>query len=313
VKALEKNKVLVITGPTATGKTALGAELAITLGGEVVSADSMQIYKGMDIGTAKVKAEETLGVAHHMIDIIDPTENFSVAHYVKMADECVKEILSRGKVPIIVGGTGLYIDCLLRGMDFAEEASDPALRESLENEYDEKGGEFMLEKLSTFDPLRAEKLHPADKKRVLRAMEVFYLTGKTISDHDRESALAPPRYESLKIALSYKDRQKLYMRIDERAEIMVKQGLLDEVSALLERGIPQNSTAMQGIGYKEMALHINGEISLEEALESIKRESRRYAKRQLTWLRRDGSVRWIFRDEETDFAYARQLSTGFFG
>ncbi len=312
MKALDKNKVLVITGPTATGKTALGAELALSLGGEVVSADSMQIYRGMDIGTAKVRAEETLGIAHHMIDIIEPTENFSAARYVKMADECVKDILSRGKLPIIVGGTGLYIDSLLRGMDFAEEASDPALRESLENEYGEKGGEFMLEKLSSFDPLRAKKLHPADKKRVLRAMEVFYLTGKTISDHDRESALVPPRYEALKIALSYKDRQRLYMRIDDRVEVMVKQGLLEEVSALLEKGIPQSSTAMQGIGYKEMALHINGGISLEEALESIKRESRRYAKRQLTWLRRDDFVRWIFRDEEADFAYARQLSTSFF-
>lgn len=278
-----------------------------------MSADSMQIYKGMDIGTAKVRPEETLGIAHHMIDIVEPTENFSAARYVEMADVCVKDILSRGKLPIIVGGTGLYIDSLLRGMDFAKEASDPALRKSLENEYEEKGGEFMLEKLSSFDPIRAEKLHPADKKRVLRAMEVFYLTGKTISDHDRESALAPPRYEALKIALSYKDRQRLYTRIDERAEIMLKQGLLDEVSALLERGIPQNGTAMQGIGYKEMVLHINGEISLEEALESIKRESRRYAKRQLTWLRRDSFVKWIFRDEEADFAYARQLSTSFFG
>ena len=312
MRRLTQNKVLVVTGPTATGKTALGVELALSLGGEIVSADSMQVYKGMDIGTAKVRPEEMRGVSHHMIDIIEPKESFSVARYVKLADECIADILSRGKLPIIVGGTGLYIDALLRGTNFDEDASDPALRARLEASYEEKGGEAMLRELSSFDPSRAEKLHPSDRKRVLRALEVFYLTGRTITEHDEESRLAPPRYEALKIALSYKDRQELYKRIDARADSMEKEGLFDEVRALLKSGVPEKSTAMQGIGYKEAALYIKGEISRAEAIEAIKRESRRYAKRQLTWLRRDASVRWILWEKNPDFAYARQLSTGFF-
>ena len=303
--------LLVITGPTATGKTALGAEAARMLNGEVISADSMQIYRGMDIGTAKPTPEEMRGVPHHMLDVADPREDFSAARYAEMAAACVEDIRSRGKLPVVVGGTGLYIQGLLRGTEFAAAPGDSGLREELEAEYDREGGEAFREKLRAVDPERAEKLAPGDKKRLVRAMEVFLLTGETITDHDARSRSVPPRYTAMTLALDFRDRETLYERIDCRAARMFEDGLAEEVRGLLDAGVPLEGTAMQAIGYKETAAYLRGECSLAEAVELVQRRSRQYAKRQLTWLRRDGSVRWIRWEKEPDIRSVRQFSTDF--
>ena len=302
-------KVIVIAGPTATGKTALAVALAKEFDGEIVSADSMQVYKGMDIGTAKVTREEMQGVPHHMIDVAEPSEPYSVARYVEEAAACVEDILARKKLPIIAGGTNLYIDSLLSGRDFADNEEGNVLRDALNAEYDALGGERLLETLRSFDPERAEKLHPADRRRIIRAIEVYKLTGRTISEHDAETKLIPPRWDAKKLAVSFSDRELLYRRIDRRVDMMIEAGLFDEVRALLASGIPAACTAMQAIGYKEPAAFLRGEISREEAIGLIKRESRRYAKRQLTWLRRDDSLFFINRRSETDFDELRRLST----
>ena len=296
-------RVLVITGPTATGKTALGVELALRLDGEVVSADSMQVYRGLDVGTAKVTAAEARGVRHHLVDVAGPEEDFSAARWVEAAAEAVEDILSRGKTPVITGGTGLYIDSLLSGRDFAARG-DGALREELNAEYDKLGGDAFREKLREIDPDRAEKLMPGDKKRLVRAMEVYLLTGETISAHDARSRAKPPRWDSLRVALSYADREALYARIDARVDAMVRDGLFAEVRSLLSAGLSPACTAMQAIGYKEAARFLRGEIDESEAVETIKRESRRYAKRQLTWLRRDQGLRWILWDGAPEIAKA---------
>ena len=285
-------RVIVITGPTASGKSALSAQLAKKIDGEIVSADSMQIYKYMDIGTAKPTPSEMLEVRHHMINIAFPSEQYSVKRYVDDAAECIDDIFSRGKTPIIVGGTGLYIDSLLCGRDFSAR-NNAGLREELETEYETKGGEFLLSVLAEFDPQSAEKLHPNDKKRIVRAIEVYKTTGKTISRHNFETQLFPPRYEAVKIALMYHDRAELYEKINNRADKMIEAGLEQEVRDLIKMNIPKSCTAMQAIGYKEMRSAIDGEIEMHEAVEKIKQESRRYAKRQLTWLRRDKEIQWL--------------------
>lgn len=285
-------KILVVTGPTATGKTALSVELAKKLGGEIVSADSMQIYRGMDIGTAKVTKAEMQNIPHHMIDIADPSEDYSVSRYVEEADAAVRGILSRGRLPIVAGGTNLYIDSLIAGLDFAEKAEDAALRESLNKQYDDIGGEAMLEHLRGFDPERAAKLHPADKRRIVRAVEIYILTGETITRHDEETKKRPKRYDAVKIALTFADRAVLYDRINARVDKMVSDGLFDEVKGLLDSGLSPACTSMQAIGYKEPAAYFRGEMSKGAAIELIKLSSRRYAKRQLTWLRRDDSIHW---------------------
>ena len=285
-------KILVVTGPTATGKTALSVELAKKLGGEIVSADSMQIYRGMDIGTAKVTKAEMQNIPHHMIDIADPSEDYSVSRYVEEADAAVRGILSRGRLPIVAGGTNLYIDSLIAGLDFAEKAEDAALRESLNKQYDDIGGEAMLEHLRGFDPKRAAKLHPADKRRIVRAVEIYILTGETITRHDEETKKRPKRYDAVKIALTFADRAVLYDRINARVDKMVSDGLFDEVKGLLDSGLSPACTSMQAIGYKEPAAYFRGEMSKDAAIELIKLSSRRYAKRQLTWLRRDTTVLW---------------------
>ena len=285
-------KILVVTGPTATGKTALSVELAKKLGGEIVSADSMQLYRGMDIGTAKVTKAEMQNIPHHMIDIADPSEDYSVSRYVEEADAAVRGILSRGRLPIVAGGTNLYIDSLIAGLDFAEKAEDAALRESLNKQYDDIGGEAMLEHLRGFDPERAAKLHPADKRRIVRAVEIYILTGETITRHDEETKKRPKRYDAVKIALTFADRAVLYDRINARVDKMVSDGLFDEVKGLLDSGLSPACTSMQAIGYKEPAAYFRGEMSKDEAIELIKLSSRRYAKRQLTWLRRDTTVLW---------------------
>lgn len=285
-------KILVVTGPTATGKTALSVELAKKLGGEIVSADSMQIYRGMDIGTAKVTKAEMQNIPHHMIDIADPSEDYSVSRYVEEADAAVRGILSRGRLPIVAGGTNLYIDSLIAGLDFAEKTEDAALRESLNKQYDDMGGEAMLEHLRGFDPERAAKLHPADKRRIVRAVEIYILTGETITRHDEETKKRPKRYDAVKIALTFADRAVLYDRINARVDKMVSDGLFDEVKGLLDSGLSPACTSMQAIGYKEPAAYFRGEMSRDAAIELIKLSSRRYAKRQLTWLRRDTTVLW---------------------
>ena len=291
-------KLVVITGPTASGKTALGVALAQRLGGEVVSADSMQIYRGMDIGTAKPTPEEMQGVPHHMIDIADPAENYSVSRYAAQAAACVDDILARGKLPIVVGGTGLYIDSLIAGRTFADGTADTALRQELSERYDEIGGEGLLGELRKVDPERAARLHPADKKRIVRAMEVYILTGKTITQHDAETRAVPPRYDAAKIALDFADRQDLYDRIDRRVDAMVRQGLFDEVRALLAAGVPADCTAMQAIGYKEFFPYFEGTANLTECTERLKQATRNYAKRQLTWFRRQNDAVWLYLDEE---------------
>lgn len=304
-------KLVVITGPTASGKTALGVALARRLGGEVVSADSMQIYRGMDIGTAKPTPEEMQGVPHHMIDIADPAENYSVSRYAKEAVACVDDILARGKLPIVVGGTGLYIDSLIAGRTFADGTADTALRQELSERYDEIGGEGLLGELRKVDPERAAKLHPADKKRIVRAMEVYILTGRTITQHDAETRAVPPRYDAAKIALDFAVRQDLYDRIDRRVDIMVQQGLFDEVRALLAAGVPADCTAMQAIGYKEAVAAVQGKAAPQDAVAAIQLASRRYAKRQLTWLRRDQDLFWLRHEKTPDMDRACRLSTQF--
>ena len=299
---MSRTPIIVITGPTATGKTALGVELALRVNGEVISADSMQIYRGMDIGTAKPEPEECKGVPHHMLSVADPAESWSVARWADRAVCVTEEIYARGRVPLVVGGTGQYVDALLSGTGFADAPGDTGVREALSREYDDMGGEAFRRKLAAVDPERAEKLAPADKKRLVRAMEVYTLTGETITAHDRRTAALPPRYPSIRFALTYRDREKLYDRIRLRVDAMVGRGLFGEVEALLSAGVPADATALQAIGYKEAAAALRGECSREEAVELIKRASTRYAKRQLTWLRRDAQLRWFFREDWPDTA-----------
>ena len=298
-----------MTGPTGTGKTELGIILAQNLGGEIVSADSMQVYRGMDIGTAKPDEEEMRGVPHHMLDCADPRERYSVARYVREATDVVEDIIARGKRPIIVGGTGLYIDALVRGLEFAEDSGENALRDEIGAEYDSIGGEEMLRRLRLVDPERAELLAPADRRRIVRALEVFELSGKTITQHDRETRERSPRYRSRTIGLDFESRGDLYARLDARVDKMFGLGLIREVEALLEGGVGWESTAMKAIGYKEIALALIGGITFEEAAERIKRGTRNYAKRQLTWFRRKTDIHWIRWGKYPDFDFARQDST----
>ena len=283
---MPSKKILVIVGPTASGKTRMAVELAKAHNGEVVSADSMQIYRRMDIGTAKPTAEEMDGVPHHMIDVADPEEDFSVARYVEMASACVDGILSRGKLPIVAGGTGLYVDSLLSGRTFAAFSPDSSLRKELEAELAERGGEAMLAELSRVDPEAAARLHPNDHKRIVRALEVYRSTGRTISEHNRETRALPPRYEALTIGLNFQDRADLWARIDARVDQMAAAGLEREVRELLSSGLSPRCTAMQAIGYKEFVAAVEGDMTWREAEELVKLRSRQYAKRQLTWFRR---------------------------
>ena len=305
-----KKQVIVVCGPTATGKTALGIELALRYGGEIVSADSMQVYRRMDIGTAKASAEERARVPHHMLDVCEPWEDYSVSRYVQEAAAVCDGLLAEGKLPVIVGGTGLYIDSLLSGRDFAaRDAGDEGLRAALSADYDRLGGQAMLETLRAFDPERAARLHPGDKRRIVRAIEIYRLTGKTITQHDAETRALPPRYEALTLALSFADRADLYARIDRRVEQMVAAGLFEEVEGLLGEGLSPACTAMQAIGYKEAAQALRGEMTREEAVALIQMNSRRYAKRQLTWFSRNPDARWIRWEKEPDLTQALEALT----
>jgi len=300
-------KVLVVCGPTASGKTALGVELALRLGGEVVSADSMQVYRRMNVGTAKPTAEEMRGVPHHMLDVAEPWEDYSAARYVEGASACVEEILSRGKLPIVVGGTGLYIDSLVDGRDFAPFTG--GWRERLQARLAEEGAAPLYAELERVDPERAAKLHLKDEKRIIRALEVWYETGETITAHDARTRALPPRYDALRIGLSFARRPDLWTRIDRRVDRMMAAGLEREVRSLLAEGLSPGCTAMQAIGYKEMAAALKDGRSTASAAEEIKLRSRQYAKRQLTWFRREPSVRWVLWEGEPDFSSALRDST----
>lgn len=294
---MNNHTVIVITGPTASGKTPLGVSLALALESEVVSADSMQLYRGLDIGSAKPTGKEMRGVPHRMIDVADPWEDYSVSRWVESAAACCDALLAQGKTPVIVGGTGLYIESLLSGRDFSAAPGDSGLRERLGAEYDALGGAAFRERLRTVDPERAEKLAPGDKKRLVRSMEVFLLTGETITAHDERTKLLPPRYASRRFALTWKKRETLYERIRQRVDEMMTAGLAEEVERLLQSGLSEKCTAMQAIGYKEIAAALRGECTMADAVETVKRESCRYAKRQLTWLRRDKELVWLPRED----------------
>lgn len=282
--------LVVIAGPTASGKTGLSIALAKALSGEIVSADSMQIYKYMNIGTAKPTESEKDGIVHHMMDFLEPSENFSVADYCDMAHKVIDEIHSRGKLPILVGGTGLYIDSLVNNVDFDIDDEDHGIRSELLELAEKEGNESVHNILREIDVETAKKYHPNNLRRVIRAIEFYRITGKTISEHAREEKT--PRYDVIYFCIDW-DREALYERINKRVDIMVEEGLIEEVKALLEKGYDRNSTAMQGIGYKEFYACLDGEKSIEECLEEIKQGSRRYAKRQLTWFRRNKIINWL--------------------
>ena len=286
------NNIICIAGPTASGKTALAVELAKRFDGEVVSCDSMQVYRRMDIGTAKPFPEERQGIPHHMIDVADPDEDFSVSRYCEMASPIVDDIVARGKTAIIAGGTGLYMDSLIKGNDFAPFPST-GCRERLEAQCDEMGMEFMMNMLWEIDPEAAERIH--DRKRMIRALEVYQETGETITEHNRKTQLIPPKYSPLWFGLDFEPRQALYDRIDLRVDIMLKQGLVEEIRNLLASGIPEKCTAMQAIGYKEFVDALDGRCTIEEAAAQVQQSSRRYAKRQLTWFRRNKAMNWLVR------------------
>ena len=295
-----KHKLIAIVGPTASGKTRLSVELAKELGGEIISFDSMQIYRGMDIGTAKPTMEERQGIVHHMLDIADPREDYSVSRFVEEADKLLQELLSQGKTVILVGGTGLYIDSLMKGLEFAP-LPESGVRQELTRIAQEQGIEVLMDKLRAVDPESAERIHPSNQKRVIRALEIYLESGKTMTQHNLETQQRPPKYEPLRIGLDYVNREALYARINRRVDLMVEQGLLEELQRLLAQGIPENATSMQAIGYKELMGYIRGECSLEEAKELLKQSSRRYAKRQRTWFRRNPKIHWFLLEDEPNF------------
>lgn len=308
MRGVEKTVVCVV-GPTACGKTKLGVLLAKQYGGEVVSCDSMQIYRGMTIGTAAPTAEEMDGVPHHMIAVAEPEENWSVARFTAAATACVEEILARDRLPVLVGGTGLWLDALLRGHGFAVGQAGGAVRAGLQKELSQSGIEPLLEELRRVDPASAQRLHPSDEKRILRALEVWRETGRTITEHNAQTQKIPPRYRSIKIGLRFADREDMKRLINLRVDEMVRLGLTEEVRALLARGVPPGATAMQAIGYKEFLGVLTGEKTEEEAIAEVKLRSRQYAKRQLTWLRRDPDIHWIEWEKDRDFVRAMQIST----
>lgn len=293
-KVSEKIPLVAVVGPTASGKTALGVALSKHFGGEIVSADSMQIYKGMPIAAAVPTAEERNASPHHLIEFLEPNIKFSVADYVDTARKTILEIANRNKLPILVGGTGLYINSLVDGIEFTKEKPNEELRRKLEEEFHKNGGEEMLKRLSAFDPQSAGRLNASDKRRILRAIEIFETTGITLTRQNELSKIKGSDYNTVMLGITFRDREKLYERINLRVDKMLDMGLLEEARMSADKGV----TAAQAIGHKEFIPYFNGEISLEEALEKLKRETRRYAKRQLTWFRRDTRINWLYADEE---------------
>ncbi|MCL6638192.1 MAG: tRNA (adenosine(37)-N6)-dimethylallyltransferase MiaA [Firmicutes bacterium] len=284
--------LVVVTGPTATGKTDVGVMVAERLGGEIISADSMLIYRYMDIGTAKPTLQERRGIPHHMIDIVDPDEEYSVALFQRQAREAIGGVLARGRVPLLVGGTGLYVHAVLDRYDFTSAGGDKYFREKLQKEAADIGPEGMHRRLAEIDPDAAKKLHPRDTRRVIRALEVYYRTGRPISSYQYKDGQANPIYRAKIFGLTMA-RESLYRRIEKRVDWMIAAGLVDEVHGLLERGYQPELPSMRGLGYKEIVPYLRGQLSLEEAVALLKRNTRRFAKRQLTWFRRDSRIHWL--------------------
>lgn len=295
----EKKPLVILTGPTAVGKTALSIKLASEIGGEIISADSMQVYRQMDIGSAKIKPEEMGGIPHHLIDILEPEEEFNVCLFEKLALEAMEQIYERGHIPVVVGGTGFYIQALLYQIDFTEEETDTAFRDKLWQLGEEKGNHYLHELLRKVDPESAEEIHENNRKRVIRALEFYENCGKPISTHNKEQRQKTSAYNSCYFVLT-DDRKKLYERIESRVDQMLSKGLGDEVRTLKERGCNASMVSMQGLGYKEILEYLDGRCSLLEAVEKIKKETRHFAKRQLTWFRRERDVIWL---DKQAFAY----------
>lgn len=296
---MKKIPLIAVVGPTASGKTSLAVELCIRLGGEVVSADSMQIYRGMDIATAKPTLEEMRGVPHHLVDFLDIGSEFSVADYVAAAHEAISDIYGRGKLPVVCGGTGLYIDSLIENIRFEKTVSSTPLRAELKKLAEEKGGGYLLEMLRNIDPETASRLHENNLNRIIRALEVYKTTGETMSEQIKNSRSEESPYDACVIGLDYKDRQVLYERIGRRVDMMLEAGLLEEAERVVSD--PRLKTARQAIGYKELAPYFEGTAPLEECIENLKQATRRYAKRQLTWFRRNKSIHWLYSDEAESF------------
>ena len=307
------DKIICVVGPTASGKTALAVELAKLTNGEVVSCDSMQIYRRLSIGTAKPTIEEMQGIPHHMIDVCEPDEDFSVGRYVEMATPIVEDILRRGKTCVIAGGTGLYVDNLIKGGEFAPTSST-GCRERLEERLKNEGLDALMAELREIDPVALDKSQN-NPRRIIRALEVFQETGETITAHNIRTQAIPPKFDPLWIGIDYVNRQELYDRIDLRVRLMVEDGLLDEIREVLSSGIPEKSTAMQAIGYKEFIDAMAGRSTIEEAIAQVQQSSRRYAKRQLTWFRRNEKIHWIRREPgqtaEEIFSAARRIANNF--
>ncbi len=287
-------KVLFIAGPTAVGKTSLSIELAKKLDGEIISADSMQLYKYLDIGSAKPTVEEMEGIKHHLLDIIDPENNFSVSEYQLLAKKAIKEVQDRGKTPIVVGGTGLYFNSLMYDMNFSDASKDEKYREKLEKLAEEHGNEYVHNMLKFVDVNSYNKIHPNNLKKVIRALEIHNTTGKSIEDFNKIEKTTDYEYELYVLTMN---RRKLYGRINKRVDIMIEAGLLDEVKGLVDKNIPKNSTAMQGIGYKEVVNHLKGMYDYETMIKIIKQRSRNYAKRQMTWFKRYDDAKWLDLDK----------------
>ena len=298
VDGLPKPKIVCVVGPTASGKTDFAIDLALKQNGEVVSCDSMQIYRYMNIGTAKPTREEMRGVPHHMLDFVDPRESYSVADFVKDARICIEDILNRGRLPVLCGGTGLYIDSIINQIEFAEEETDLSYREELNKLAEQEGVESVHRLLRETDPMAAEQIHPNNLKRVIRALEIQKTTGMTKTEADRR-ARKTPVYDAELFGMDL-EREELYRRIELRVDRMMEQGLLQEVESLLARGIPATATAMQAIGYKELVEYFHGNRTLQESVDKIKQESRRYAKRQLSWFRRNQNIFWVKRQNMVD-------------
>ena len=307
---MSKTRVIAIVGPTASGKTALGINISKAFSGEVVSADSMQIYNNMPIASAAPDEKETEGIKHHLIGFAEPSEKFSVAEFIKLAKASIEDIEKRNKLPVIVGGTGLYIDSLLGGISFDDEESE-TVRKELEKEADEKGTEVLFERLKGIDPKAAEKLHINDRKRIIRALEIFQIHGKTKTELDAVSKLEGSPYEVLWIGITYRDREKLYERINKRVDIMLENGLLAEAERAFNS--ESSSTSVQAIGHKEFFPYFKGEITLEEAVQKLKTETRRYAKRQLTWFRKNQDIIWVYADCEEPFGTIKPEIEKFLG
>lgn len=299
---MNKKPMVILTGPTAVGKTALSIELAKKINGAIISADSMQVYKHMDIGSAKIMPEEMQGITHYLIDELEPSEEFHVVRFVELAKKYMQDIYAAGKIPIIVGGTGFYIQALLYDIDFAEQECDEEYRQSLEQLAYEKGSETLHKMLREVDPESAEAIHANNIKRVIRALEFYHLSGKKISEHNEKERQKSSPYEFAYFVLS-DDRAKLYANIDKRVDIMVERGLVDEVTRLQEMGCHSEMVAMQGLGYKEILDYLDGKSTLDEAIYIIKRETRHFAKRQLTWFRRERDVIWL---DKGDYQYKEE-------